>query len=219
MANRFLEVDTRRDLIREVIVSWEGRVYGWHGTVDPDGGHGYGCLGFRYGWFERLKQHYAELRGIPVEQVTVDVLSNVAETDVMIQAQNDVADAYLQQAFSLSIEPRNIRSLVVQLLVCDIDVNNGLGNNILANGGSSAGLGVKSPLGGFDQELAWARAVLLERDKEIGHLFSKYPGLKVRYDWYADLFGSWSDNLDLAGGARLDIEARAITIDYSPGKS
>lgn len=216
MTNRSITVSNRRDFIREVIVTWEGRVRGWHGTVDFDGGQGYGCLGFRYGWFDRLKQHYSELSGEPVSSLTVHRLTEVAETYVMLQAQNDVANAYLQQAFDLSIGPRNLNTLIAQLLVCDIDINNGLGNNILWRAGINAGLGGKEPLQGSDQELKWMRAVIAERNLEIGHMFSKYPGLEVRYDWYESLMGVRAADLDLRAGARIEIPARAFSVVYKP---
>lgn len=216
MAERSVTVHSRRDFIREVIVTWEGRKYGWHGTIDPDGGHGYGCLGFRYGWFDRVKQHYSELAGVPVSTLDGDRLAAVADTDTMLRAQNDVANAYLQQAFDLSISPRNLTTLIAQLVVCDIDVNNGLGNNILYRAGMNAGLGGKQPLRGAQYERPWLLAVLAERNLEIGKMFAKYPGLKVRYNWYEQLVGAWSNDLDLSAGATIEIEARDFTVVYEP---
>ena len=214
-----LVVNTPRDLIREVIVTWEGRVHGWHGTVDPDGGNGYGILGFRYGWFKGVVDRYKVITASAVEYADSGTLSSIAESPQMIEAQNYVADRYLQQAFDLSITPRNISSIVGQLVVCDIDVNNGLGNHILVaadvqSGLAEAGDHYHKPhleLEG-DQELDWLKLVCAERSREIGHLFARYPGLKVRYDWYADLVDASGYDLNFGGLRVLEIKPKAFSI-------
>lgn len=208
-----------RDLIREVIVTWEGRVHGWHGTIDPDGGNGYGILGFRYGWFKRVVDRYNALTGKSVGYGDSDSLTVLAETGAMIQAQNDVADRYLQQAFDLSIGPRNISSIVGQLVVCDIDVNNGLGNKFLATADVKSGLAHdgseyhKPHLELEDhQEADWLLLACSVRKARISHLFRKYPGLKVRYDWYEDLVEEYADDLNLGDLKELHIAPKAFTI-------
>ena len=214
-----ITVSSSRALIREVIVTWEGRVHGWHGTVDPDGGNGYGILGFRYGWFKRVVDRYNNIAGDVCHYGDADTLRVVAESAEMIQAQNDVADDYLQQAFDLSIIPRNIQSIVGALVVCDIDVNNGLGNKILAaadvqSGFAHSGHDYHKPhleISGH-QEADWLALACAERSREISHLFGKYPGLKVRYDWYADLVKACADDLNLAGLKELYIKPKAFTI-------
>lgn len=214
-----ISVSTPRDLIREVIVTWEGRVHGWHGTIDPDGGNGYGILGFRYVWFKRVVDRYNAIAGKAVGYGDADSLTVLAETGAMIQAQNDVADRYLQQAFDLSIAPRNISSIVGQLVVCDIDVNNGLGNHILAAADVQSGLAESGDdyhkphleLEGH-QEADWLKLVCAERSREIGHLFARYPGLKVRYDWYAQLVDMAADDLNLLDLRVLDIAPKAFSI-------
>ena len=214
-----ITVSSPRAFIREVIVTWEGRVYGWHGTVDPDGGNGYGILGFRYGWFKRVVDRYNAITGKAVGYEDGATLTAVASTPEMIRAQDDIADQYLQQAFDLSISPRDIRSLVGQLVVCDIDVNNGLGNKILAaadvqSGFSQSGNDYHKPhleLANH-QEADWLALACAERSREIGHLFGKYPGLKVRYDWYAELVKAAAHDLNLSSLVELHIKPKAFTI-------
>lgn len=215
-------VKTPRDFIREVIVTWEGRVHGWHGTVDPDGGNGYGVLGFRYGWFKKVVDAYNQAAGASLAYDDGAGLAAAAETSQMIHAQNMVANQYLKQAFDLSIRPRNIQSLVGQLVVCDIDINNGLGNDILKNADIMTGFAQGA--GGYHkphlelenhQEAGWLKVACHQRIREISHLFKRYPGLKVRYEWYRMLVDQYAYDLSLDGVELFYIRPKAFTIEVA----
>lgn len=145
-----------------------------------------------------------------------ELLIAAASEDVMKRVQNQVAkEGYWDRMYSLSVQPRNIRSPLGIALVFDIAINFGVMNSLLGLAEDELGVPSKSRCGenGVSEEQYLAQ--LADRRKR-GHYAQaerdNLPGLKVRGDFWVNLVAKGDWNLQGDGSGQVYVNSKPVQV-------
>lgn len=154
----------------KIIAIWEGN------TLYAHGNGAVGIIGFQFG----LREDLCRLMGIPSDSNDDQFNAKVREDEGKArQCQMQLGVQHLNGIYEFSCKPRQLSSFTANLIVLDIGINNGEYNNFLG------------PKLIVNNEQNWAVEVCETRINAIKHMFDRWPGLKVRYDWYLHRAQNW----------------------------